>query len=164
MGKKKEKEQTESLNSFVGKILKTTDGMFNGRSDIKKPRPVAIIEQREDGAFALVKIHKKAGKKGGLYIKDLVLTPEDHLSLSEDSIIENRLYIGKNIKDPQGNGKIYIPIYLRDLEDRNDKLTPAEYDAILKAIQGDTQKKREQYEKKIEDWRNFYGNKKPRRR
>lgn len=163
MGKKDDKKN-ESLNSIVGKIFETTDGIFNGRTDITKPRPVAIIEQRKDGALALVKIHGMDGKKEGIYIKDLILTPAEHASLSEYSIVENRLYIGKSIKNPDGSGRIYIPIYRRDLNDQNDKLTDAEYKAILKALKGDTKEKQKKYKKKIKDWRKFFGNKKPRRR
>lgn len=164
MGKKKDNKNQDSLMSVVGRIFETADGIFNGRTDITKPRPVAIIEQRKDGALAMVKLHTKAGKKEGLYIKDLVLTPQEHASLSEDSIVENRLYIGKSIKDPNGSGRIYIPIYRRDLKDRNDKLSRAEYKAIVKALKGDTKEKRRQYKKKIKDWRKFYGKKNPRRR
>ena len=43
----------------VRKIYNTTDGYFNSRTDIKKPRKVAVIHQRDDKAVAVVKIHSK---------------------------------------------------------------------------------------------------------
>lgn len=137
----------------VKKIYKTTDGIFNGRDDIRKPRPVAVVDQRDDGALAVVKIHSKKGKDGKMYIDKLVLTPCKHSSLTEDSIVENRVYIGftKN-----GDQKVHIPIYSRDLEDLNDELTQTEYKKVMKGIKGDTKDKKQKYKKKMKKWHKHF--------
>ena len=61
MGKKK---------SDVGKIYQTTDGFFNDKPHIKKPRRVVALQQRkDDGAIVVSKIYSKEEKKGTAYIE-----------------------------------------------------------------------------------------------
>ena len=90
----------KGANSTVGKIMKTTDGFLGNRSNIKKPRRVAVIEQREDdGAVAIVRIFKKKGKRADdphAYVQELTLLPQDHTSLTEESIVEAKVILGVN--------------------------------------------------------------------
>ena len=137
----------------VKKIYKTTDGIFNGRDDIRKPRPVAVVDQRDDGALAVLKIHTKKGKDGKMYIDKLVLTPSKHSSLTEDSILEKRVYIGITKK---GEGNVHLPIYSRDLEDMNDELTQKEYRQVMKGLKGDTRDKKNKHKKKMKKWHKHF--------
>ena len=119
--------------SDVTKIYKTTDGLFTGRADITKPRRVAAIDQRkDDGALAVVKIYSKKGRDGKLYIDKLVLKPEDHESLTEDSIVGSKLLVGIKIKTE--SGEEYKPLFERDFAETGDRLTKAEHKAIKKGI------------------------------
>ena len=119
--------------SDVKKIYKTTDGLFTGRADITKPRRVAAIDQRkDDGALAVVKIYSKKGRDGKLYIDKLVLKPEDHGSLTEDSIVGSKLLVG--IKITTESGEEYKPLFERDFAETGDRLTKAEHKAIKKGI------------------------------
>lgn len=113
---------------YVGKIYKTTDGYFTGSDHIKKPRRVAVIHQRKDDkAVAVVKIYSKKNKSGNPYISKLVLKPNKHPSLTEDSIVGKRLIIGKK------EDESYKAIYTSDFIDLNDKLKGRELRKIKKA-------------------------------
>lgn len=135
----------------VGKIYKTTDGIFNGRDDIKKPRPVAVVDQRkDDGAVALVKLHTRKGKDGKMYIDELVLRPEDHPSLTEETIVEKRVYIGR--KTETG----HEPIFQGDLIDQSDKLTREELRKVKKGVKGGTKDQRGKYKQKMKKWHKHF--------
>lgn len=126
--KKKERKRSD-----IKKIYKTTDGIFTGRPDINKPRRVAAIEQRkDDGALAVVKIYSKKGRDGKLYIDKFVLKPEDHGSLTEESIVGSKLLVGIKIKTE--SGEEYKPLYERDFTETDDRLTKAEHKAIKKGL------------------------------
>lgn len=113
----------------VGKIYRTTDGYFTSSYRIKKPRRVAIIYQRKDDkAIAVVKIYSKKNKSGNPYISKLVLKPNKHPSLTEDSIVGKRLIIGKK------ENESYKAIYTEDFINLNDKVTRRELKKIKKAI------------------------------
>lgn len=134
--------------SDVKKIYKTTDGLFTGRTDITKPRRVAAIEQRkDDGALAVVKIYSKKGRDGKLYIDKLVLKPEDHGSLTEDSIVGSKLLVG--IKTKTESGEEYKPLFERDFTETGDRLTKKEHKAIKKGIRnkGTAKKWRKHFKK-----------------
>lgn len=139
----------------VRKIYKTTDGYFTARPDIKKPRRVAAIDQRkDDGALAVVKIHSKKDKNGNHYVDKVVLKPEKHCSLTEDSIVESRVYIG--VKEETPEGYLYKPIYPADLIDTGDKLNHTELQGIKKGAGGSTRKNRKTYKKTMRKWRNHF--------
>ena len=134
--------------SDVKKIYKTTDGLFTGRTDITKPRRVAAIEQRkDDGALAVVKIYSKKGRDGKLYIDKLVLKPEDHGSLTEDSIVGSKLLVG--IKTKTESGEEYKPLFRGDFAETGDRLTKKEHKAIKKGIRnkGTAKKWRKHFKK-----------------
>ena len=146
----------------TGRIYKTTDGYLSGRSDIKKPRNIAAIEQRaDDGALAVVKIYslngkEKKSKKGKNYIPDLVLSPKEHAALKEDSIVGRQVIVG--IK--QGNGKPPKSILPRELQATNDKLTKKELKKIQAEVHNDTPEHRETFKEKMKSWRNHFKGKK----
>ena len=45
------------MKKDIRKIYKTTDGYFTSNEKIRKPRPIAVIHQRDDKAVAIVKLH-----------------------------------------------------------------------------------------------------------
>ena len=143
--------------SDVRKIYKTTDGYFTQDTKIKKPRRVAVVKQRkDDGALAVVKIYSKEGKdlSSNAYIKDLTLSPKDHKSLKEDSIVGNQVHVGTKSKD-----KEYKPIYSRDFEATKDKLTKKEHRQIEKTVQSENPKHRKTHEEKMKKWDKHFSKK-----
>lgn len=135
------KKQTETgatpkrtkKSSDVKKIYKTTDGMFTGRPDIDKPRRVATVAQRkDDGALAVVKIYSKKDRNGKAYIDKLVLKPEEHTSLTEESIVGSKVLVGVKVKTK--NGEEFKPLFRGDLVDTGDRLTTKEHKAVKKGV------------------------------
>ena len=140
----------------VRKIYLTTDGLFNSRPEIKKPRRVAAIDQRrDDGALAVVKIHSKKDKNGNHYVDKVVLKPENHCSLTEDSIVESRVYIGVKEKTPEGK-IIYKPIFGRDMSGTRDSLTKRELKKIKKEAGGAIGKNRKTLKTTLKKWRKHF--------
>lgn len=137
--------------SAVRKIYKTTDGYLSGRADIKKPRRVAVIDQRkDDGALAVVKIYSKKDKQGKNFLKRPVLKPKKHPSLSEPSIVGKQVHIG--VKE----GKNYRAIYGNDLKETGDKLTFWEKLLILLGARGKTRAHRKTHKAKMKKWHNHF--------
>lgn len=152
---KKASGKKPKKGSDVKKIYKTTDGMLTNRPDIDKPRRVAAIDQRkDDGALAVVKIRSRKGKGGKSYIKEVVLRPENHTSLTEESIVEKRVYIGVKIKTE--NGTTFKPIFERDLSDTGDRLTNKEYRKVKKGVSGETKQHKQTYKRKMKMWHNHF--------
>lgn len=142
-------------SSDVKKIYKTTDGMLTNRPDIDKPRRVVAVAQRkDDGALAVSKIRSKKGKGGKSYIDDLVLKPKKHSSLTEDSIVERRVYIGVKVEDEKGT--TYKPIFRGDLSDTGDKLSNREYRKVKKGVRGKTKQHKKTFKEKMRQWRNHF--------
>lgn len=138
----------------VGKIMKTTDGFLGNRPNIKKPRRVAVVEQREDdGAVAIVRIFKKRGKRADdphAYIQELTLLPQDHTSLTEESIVEAKVILGVNT----GQGK--KAIFPSDLSEVNDELTDKELSQIHNGVHNDTAQHRQTFLNKLQKWFNHF--------
>ena len=155
MGKKKDDKDQNSWNSVVGEILKTTDGFFNGRTDIKKARNVAVTEQRsDDGAIAITKISSKQGKEdkmGQTYIPDLTLKPEEHSALEEDSIVSRKMIVGVTRTNEKGE-KIKRAIFPDDLQKTGDRLTSEELQKIRDELHNDDPKHREYRESLLKRW------------
>ncbi len=134
----------------IRKIYNTTDGYFNDRPDIKKPRKVVALKQRKDKAIIVSKIHSKREKKGNNFINNIILSPKKHKSLSEDSIISNRIIYGKKSK----NG--YSAIYPNDLIYADDKLSKKEYRKTLRKINADTKQHKKTKKNTIKKWKNHF--------
>ena len=138
--------------SDIGKIYKTTDGYFTKNSKQKKPRNVAVVEQRkDDGALAVCKIYSQEGKSGKSYIGDLILKPENHPSLKENSLVGRQILIGR--KDREGN---YTAIFSRDFTETSDKLTKKERKHIRKNAGGETRQNKKTNKKKIKKWKKHF--------
>lgn len=153
MPKKKEGKSPapKKKKSDIRKIYKTTDGYLGGRHDIKKPRLVAVIDQRkDDGALAVVKIYKKANKNNNSTIKGLVLKPEKHPSLTEPSIVGKRVHVG--VKE----GDIFKPIKERDLKPTGDKLTFWEKLLILFGVRGKMKRQKKAHKSLMKKWHNHF--------
>lgn len=136
--------------SDVGKIYKTTDGYFSGRSDIKKPRHIAVIHQRKDKAVAVVKLYGKKEKKGKSYIDNIVLTPKKHKSLKEDTIVGNSLIYGRNFD------KTKYALFPNEFEYTQDKLSFIEYLKIKNKVNADTRQHKKTRNNTIKKWKNFF--------
>ena len=142
--------------SDVRKIYKTTDGYFTQNDKIKKPRHVAVIDQRkDDGALAVTKIYSQEGKSGDYYLEKPVLSPKKHSTLTEDSIVGRHVQVATKGKD-----KKYKPIYSRDLEETGDKLTRKEHRQIKRNLGGTDKKRQESSKKLLKDWHNHFKKKK----
>ena len=140
--------------SDIGKIYKTTEGFLRGNKRNKEVRRIVVIDQRDDTAIAYSKIYSLEGKEDKLdegkdFVKDLILKPEDHSSLTEDSIIGNNFKINRNKCGTP------VTIYPDELEETNDKVTSEE----LKTI-NDSIIKKNKYKKsrksKIKKWKNHF--------
>lgn len=156
--KEKGKEKRPRKKGDVRKIFKTTDGYFTQNPNIKKKRRVAVVDQRKkDGALAVAKIYSKEGKSGKAYVENIVLKPENHSSLTKDSLVGSQVIIGT-----KGRDKKFNAIYKGDLESTDDKLTKKEHRAVKKAVHNDTKEHRKTYEKKMQKWhkQNFGDSKK----
>ena len=141
-----------------GKIYQTTDGFFydNNIKRNKKKRLVVAVNQRDDGAVTVAKIHSKNGKNEKNYIKGLILKPNDHSSLSTDSVISIR-----NILGVRRNGLKY-PIYPDNLTKTSDELSKREIMIVKKKIGGKNFKERKTYKKTLRKWKKHFENKKNR--
>lgn len=139
----------------VGKIFKTTDGLFNNKPKIKKPRNVAVIEQRkDDGAVGVVKIYSQENKSGKAYIESLVLTPDKHKALKENSIVGSQIILGIKIKEGE-----FKALYPMDFTDTGDKLSKKELKTVKNNIQNDTVQHRKTHTKKVQSWKKHFKDK-----
>lgn len=160
------KRQTRARRkSDVGKIYWTNDGYFTQHENPKrtKQRRVAVIDQRDlDGALAVTKIYSKYDengkeRKGKAYIEDLTLSPKEHSSLKQDSVVGNQVHIGTRkagAKTPAE--KNFQPIMKRDLVPTSDKLTKKELKTVQEKLQNDTPKHRATHERTMQKWRNGF--------
>ena len=133
------------------KIYKTTDGFFNYRKDIKKPRPVGVIHQRNDKAVAVVKLHSVDEERKNV-ISNLVIRKDKHSALTKDSYVENSLIIGRT----KGKIKTKEKIMVKDLESTNDKLTWLEYLRIKHKVNADTNKHKRTRNNTIRKWKKHF--------
>ncbi|MBQ2714855.1 MAG: hypothetical protein IJF76_04410 [Clostridia bacterium] len=142
----------QEKKSDVGKIYKTTDGFFNDKPHIKKPRRVVAVQQRkDDGALAVSKIYSKEEKKGTAYIEGLILYPEDHPSLDKESIVGSSVIFGVKKKDGT-----FKAIYKSDIIESNDKLTQKEIKTVQRKVQRDTKQHRKTYKSTVKKWKNHF--------
>ena len=141
--------------SNVTKVYITTDGYFTDRSDIKKRRVVAVLEQRNsDGAVAVVKVFSKEGKEaniGKTFIPGLTLLPQDHSTLTQESIVGRQVQFGVKHAD-----KTYTPIFLSDMVATEDRLTRSELRRIRKEVHNDTRQHRKTYKDKKKKWQKSF--------
>ncbi len=150
-GKKSTSKAKGKVSNSKRKIYKTTDGYFTGNDKIKKPRRVAVIDQRkDDGALAVVKLHSKKCKKEKDRIEGLTLSPKRHSSLNAPTSVESRVYIGVK------RGKSYTPIYKNDFLETGDSLTMKEYCTIKRKAGGAKCKHRKTSRRKIKRWKNHF--------
>lgn len=151
-GKNKSETKPKKQKSDVRKIYKTTDGYLAGNERSKKPRRVAVVKQRkDDGAMAVVKIYSKKDKSGKAYVEKLVLKPENHSSLTEDSIVGRRIYVGTKNKAGE-----YTPIFKGDLQATEDKLTKKERRRVMKQAGGETKQNRKTLKKTLGAWKKHF--------
>ena len=138
--------------SDVGKIFITTDGYFNNKPKIKKPRRVIAVKQRkDDGAVGVTKIYSKKEKTGNAYITGLTLTCNDHKSLKEDSIVGTQVIFG--VKQSDGSFKA---IHSRNFKPTDDKLTKKELKTVQKEVHNDTKQHRKTYKNKVRRWKRHF--------
>lgn len=117
--------------SNIGKIYQTTDGFLTSNKRNKKNRKVIVVDQRDDKAVAITKIYSKDGKdteNNEAFIKELVLDPKDHPSLTKKSVVGTNLKIGRK-KDNQ-----ITSIFPSELKETNDSVNMQELKIIKDAI------------------------------
>lgn len=130
------------------KIFTTTDGFLSNNKRNKKKRRVVVVEQRKsDGALAVSKIHSKEGKDEKNCVDNLILSPNKHNSLIEDSIVETRVIFG--IKEDDA----YKPIYQGDMVETNDSLSFTEFQKLKKEAGGKTKKNKKTYKNTLKRWK-----------
>lgn len=136
----------------VGKFYKTTDGFFTNSDHITKPRTIVVVDQRtDDQAIAVSKIYSKKNRSGNAYIPDLVLHPEDHPSLTEDSIVGKSVHVAVKIgKDD------YKAFSSRDFEPLDDKLSNEEMNKVKKGIGGTDKKNKKTTKRKLKNWKRHF--------
>ena len=66
------------------------------------------------------------------YIDKLVLKPEEHTSLTEESIVGSKVLVGVKVKTK--NGEEFKPLFRGDLVDTGDRLTTKEHKAVKKGV------------------------------
>ena len=89
------------------------------------------------------------------YISRHNIKPENHCSLTEDSIVESRVYIGVKEKTPEGK-IIYKPIFGRDMSGTRDSLTKRELKKIKKEAGGAIGKNRKTLKTTLKKWRKHF--------
>ena len=140
----------KNKRSDVRKIYKTTDGYFTSNFKIKKPRRVAVLYQRDDGAVILVRIHSKKGKDLKNFVPNFTLKSKKHKSLSEDSIVYNKLIFGRKV-----NGK-FEKIHPNDFIYLDDKLSYSELFKLRRKINSNKFKHKISKYKLIRKWNNHF--------
>ena len=141
----------------VRKIYTTTDGYFIQNPRNKKPRPVAVIDQRKsDGAVALLKIHSAEGKSGKRFLDDPILSEENHSALTQKSIIDNHVIVATKVQG-QSNGEAkYNNIYPNELTPTKDELTKKEHKAIMTNLGNGNEKVQKSSENLLDRWHNDF--------
>ena len=140
--------------SAIGKIYKTTEGFLRGNKRNKEVRRIVVIDQRDDTAIAFSKIYSLKGKEKKInksFVPNLILRPEEHPSLTEDSIVGDNFKISRN-KD--GNP---ITIYPDELNETNDQVTSQELKIIKDSVINKNPHKKTR-KRTIKKWKKHFKN------
>lgn len=130
--------------NHIGEIHTTYDGLTNGRKHVKKKRKVVIVDQNLNDELVVSKLHEYDESRVPYSIPDVVLKPDDHPSLTKNTLIENKTMYGFK----QENGK-YKTIVIDDLdkkpdgtsyENTFDKLTIDELNKVNKHVKKERKK------------------------
>ena len=113
------------------------------------PRPIAVIHQRDDKAVSVVKLHSAKENRKNV-IPDFIIKPKQRKSLTEDSLVEDRLIISRK-KDDDIYG-----IYPSDFNDTEDKLSWIEYMKIKKRVNADNKKHKRTRNNTIKKWKKHF--------
>lgn len=137
------------------KIYKTTDGYLESKPHIKKPRHVAVVEQRKDKAVGVVKIFSKDGKNQNTKVKNLTLKPKkNRQSITEESVVENKLLIGRKVR--KNDTTTYEVFYPQNFYETGDKLTFFEYLKLKLNLQNNNKKQKKAHKEKIKKWKRHF--------
>lgn len=131
------------------KIYKTTDGYFTFNKKNRKPRPIAVIDQRDDKAVAIVKFHSAKENRQNV-IPNLKIKTKNRKNLTEDSFVEDRVIISRK-KDKMDYG-----IYPSDFNETNDRLTWLEYLKIKHKVNADTKQHKKTRNNTIKKWKKHF--------
>lgn len=133
--------------NHIGKIYTTYDGITNGNKNIKKKRKVVVVDQSNDD-LAISKLHEYKEDRIDYSLPDIIISPENHPSLSKDSLVENKVFYG--IKDSKNSN--WRTIKIDDLNKRRDgssynepkdQLTNIELIKVKKAVKKETNKSKQ---------------------
>lgn len=109
--------ENKNNKTTIGKIYKVTDGYFSFSKTSKKPRRVIVVDERRDGALAVVKLYSKENKNPEHYLAAPILSTNNHKSLTKDTILDRNIKISR-----RKNKKIKL-IKENNLKSLNDKLS-----------------------------------------
>lgn len=127
------------------KIYKTTDGFFNFRKDIKKPRHVVVIHQRDDKAVAVSKFHSTDEEHSNI-IPNFKIKGGKYKSLPKESVVDNRLIYGRKKEK----------IMTSDMEYTGEKLKSKDYWIIKRKVNADSKKHKKTRNKTLKAWKNHF--------
>lgn len=136
--------------NYTNKILQSSDGFIGGKDKKIKPRKVLVIYQRDDDALAISKLYSKNGKKNRNIISSIILSPKNHSSLTKKTVVGKRVYYGRKI-----NGD-YMPFYMSDFNDTNDRITKLEKSSIKKYKRKKDLKDYKQTKNVLNKWKNKF--------
>ena len=127
------------------KIYKTYDGFFNFRKDIRKPRHVVVLHQRDDKAVTLARFHS-ADEVHTNVIPNYVIKKGTYNALTKDSLVENKLIIGRKKEK----------IMPSDMEYTGEKLRFRDYWFIKRKVNADTKQHKKTKKNTIKSWKRHF--------
>ena len=137
------------------KIYVTTDGYLEYKSHINKPRHIVVVDQRDDGALAVSKIHTVKEKNLNVAVKNLILKPKkNRLTITEDSFVENKVYISRKITN--ANNVSYELFYPENFTDTHEKLSIIEFAKLKHNLQNNNEHQKKAHKNKMEKWKNHF--------
>lgn len=136
--------------NYTNKILQSSDGFIAGLDKKIKPRKVLVVSQRDDDALAISKLYSKKGKNTKNIINKVILSPKNHSSLTKKTVVGKRVHYGRKI-----NGN-YVPFYMSDFNDTNDRITKLEKSSINKYKRKNDLKDYKQTKKALNKWKNRF--------
>lgn len=141
--------------TYKRKIYRTTDGYLDNKPHIKKPRHVVVVDQRDDGAIAVSKIHSVGEKNQNVAVKNLILKPKkNRLTITEESFVENKVFISRKIT--KGDKVNYELFYPRNFRETGEKLSIIEFAKLKHNLQNDNKHQKETHKIKISKWKNHF--------
>ena len=127
------------------KIYKTTDGFFNFRKDIRKPRHVVVLHQRDDNAVTLARFHSTDEEHTNV-IPNYFIKKGTYKALTKDSVVESKLIVGRKKEK----------IMPSDMEYTGEKIHYRDYWIIKNKVNADTRQHKKTKKNTIKRWKRHF--------